>query len=159
MEYLSKIIEEAAKKVGTKKELALVLGMSATSLSDVLKGTRGLTPYAQDQLEKLMNLEGGALRAASELITEKDQEKKEHWKKKLEALAACLVLGVVTNFVTPAPCEAAPVLSKISGTLYIMSNLRRKAALLKQRFLQALQVTIPEALRRFLVPRVHHVTA
>ncbi|MDD5385511.1 MAG: hypothetical protein PHG89_11635 [Gallionella sp.] len=66
MDYLTKIIEQAAEKLGSKAALAEHLDLSRTVISDVLAGKRGLPDIAQDKLEKLMNLEGGALRAASQ---------------------------------------------------------------------------------------------
>ena len=111
MNYLTKIIEQAAEKLGSKAALAEHLDLSRTVISDVLAEKRGLPDIAQDKLEKLMNLEGGALRAASAIITETKPEKVAYWKKKLiefEKLAACILAGVILNM-TPTPSEAAPV--------------------------------------------------
>lgn len=129
MDYLKKIIEQAAEKMGSKAALAEHLELSRTNISDVLAGKRGLPPIAQDKLEKLMKLEGGALRAPSEIITEKAPEKVAYWKKKiveLEAMAVCLVLAIVTTLVTPNPVQAAPLSQVVDSTVYIMSNLRRR---------------------------------
>ncbi len=125
MEYLIKIIDQAAEKIGNQKELEAYLGLVKGNLSDVKAGRRGLPPMAQDKLEKLMNLEGGALRAPSEIITEKQPEKVAYWKKKLqelEAVAAVLILAIVTMVVTPTPSQAAKLSQVIDSTLYIMSN-------------------------------------
>lgn len=125
MDYLKRIIEQAAEKMGSKAALAEHLELSRTNISDVLAGKRGLPPIAQDKLEKLMELEGGALRAPSEIITEKQPEKVAYWKKKLhelEAMAACLILATVTTLVTPSPAQAAQLSQVVDSTVYIMSN-------------------------------------
>lgn len=124
MEYLSKIIEQAAEKIGNQRDLEIYLDLARGYLTEVKAGRRGLPDIAQDKLEKLMNLEGGALRAASAIITEKKPEKVEYWKKKLiefEKLAACILVGVILNM-TPTPSQAAPMLQVSDLTLYIMSN-------------------------------------
>lgn len=122
MEYLSKIIERAAEKLGNQRDLEIYLDLARGYLTEVKAGRRGLPDIAQDKLEKLMNLEGGTLRAASAIITEKKPEKVEYWKKKLvefEKLAACVLVGVILNM-TPTPSQAAPMLQVTDLTLYIM---------------------------------------
>ncbi|MDP2761685.1 MAG: hypothetical protein Q8O64_15080 [Sideroxyarcus sp.] len=116
MDYLTKIIEQAAEKLGSKAALAEHLDLSRTVISDVLAGKRGLPDIAQDKLEKLMNLEGGALRAASAIITETKPEKVAYWKKKLmefEKLAACVLVGVIF-VVTPTPSEATTMANSLN---------------------------------------------
>lgn len=113
MEYLTGIINKAAEQLGGKKQLADYLEMPANNLSDVLGNRRGLTPYAQEKLEELMQLPHGSMRPASEIITEKKPERVEFWKKKLaqmEKLAACILVAIVTTAMTPAPSKAAPML-------------------------------------------------
>lgn len=123
MEYLNEIIRKAAEKVGGIQALEDHLGLPRKTLSMVGK-SRGLPDYAQDKLEELMELEGGTLRAASAIITEKKPERVAYWKKKLmefEKLAACILVGVILNM-SPTPSQAAQSLQVIDLTLYIMSN-------------------------------------
>ncbi len=123
MNFLTQTIEKAAEKLGSKKALADYLEMTAPNLSDVIAGGRGLPDFAQAKLEELMELPSGSLRAPSAIITEKKPERVAYWKKKLhdlEKLAACVLLASVTNFVTPSPAEAAPILANPLNTLYIM---------------------------------------
>jgi len=129
MDYLKKIIEQAAEKMGSKAALAEHLELSRTNISDVLAGKRGLPPIAQDKLEKLMKLEGGALRAPSEIITEKAPEKVAYWKKKiveLEAMAVCLVLAIVTTLVTPTPSQASQLLQVLDNQYILCQIIWRK---------------------------------
>jgi len=86
MDYMKKIIEQAAEKKGGKAALAEYLGISRTSIADVIAGKRGLPPIAQDKLEILMNLDGGSLRALSEIITETKPLSRAHWISKLKEL-------------------------------------------------------------------------
>lgn len=158
MEYLIKTIGKGAEIAGDQKHLEAELGIARGYLSDVKAGRKGLQIEACFKLAEITGADLVRVIAESEAITAKKPEKVEFWKKKLEALAACLVLGVVTNFVTPAPCEASQSAKVIDYTVYYV-KLRRKLSSLKKRFLQGLKMTIPETLRRFGVPRVDHVPA
>lgn len=121
MDYLRKIIAEAAQKVGGVESLEDYLDLPRRTLSMAGK-SRGLPDIAQAKLEDLMELPSGSLRAPSAIITEKKPERVAYWKKKLtefEKLAACVLVGVILNM-TPTPSEAAPMLDKSLNTLYIM---------------------------------------
>lgn len=87
MDNLKRVIEQAAVKQGGKTALAKYLGIARTSIPDVLAGKRGLPPFAQAKLEELMGLKSGILRAPSELVIEKDPQRKSFWEK-LVALEA-----------------------------------------------------------------------
>lgn len=106
MKLLSDIIKQAAAKMGGVQALEDYLGLPRKTLSMVGK-TRGLPDFAQAKLEELMELTPGSLRAPSAIITEKKPERRAYWEKKLETLALCALLAVVTNFVTPSPAEAS----------------------------------------------------
>lgn len=110
MNYLNKIIADAAAKVGGIQALEDYLSLPRKTLSMVGK-TRGLPDIAQSKLEDLMELPSGSLRAPSAIITETKPESVAYWKKKLmefEKLAACILAGVILNM-TPSPAEATPV--------------------------------------------------
>jgi hypothetical protein len=125
MDYLTKIIDEAAKKLGSQRDLENYLDLAPRHLTEVKGGRRGLPDIAQAKLEELMGLQTGALRAPSAIITEKKPERRAYWEKKLERLAAMVLLGVI-SVVTPTPSEAAPLLQVPDSTLYIMSNRLRR---------------------------------
>ncbi|MDP2852571.1 MAG: hypothetical protein Q8O23_04110, partial [Gallionella sp.] len=63
--------------------------------------------------------------AASELVTEKKEERRKVWHP-FVARAASVVLGIVILNMTPAPAEAAPIHAKSLTTLHIMSNTLRR---------------------------------
>lgn len=122
MDYLLSVIESAAKKLGSQRELERYLELAPNHLTEVKGKRRGLPDLAQAKLEELMELPAGSLRAPSAIITEKKPERVAYWKKKLieiEKLAACVLLGVTLNM-SPTPSEAAPMLGKSLITLYIM---------------------------------------
>ena len=89
MRYLNEIIETAAKKAGSQKELEELLGLGRGYLTLVKAEERGLPEIAQAKLETFMGLDKGSLRAASAIITERDPERKSFWAKlvKIEAAA------------------------------------------------------------------------
>lgn len=120
MDYLIKTIGIGAEIAGDQKHLEAKLDLARGYLSDVKAGRRGLPIEACFKLAELTGADLVHVIAESEAITAKKPEKVEFWKKKLEALAACLILGVVTNFVTPAPSQAAQIETKPLITLYIM---------------------------------------
>lgn len=122
MNYLSEIIENAAKKLGSQRAVEDYLELAPRYLTEVKGGRRGLPDIAQAKLEELMELPSGSLRAPSAIITETKPERVTYWKKKLiefERLAACILAGVILNM-TPTPAEAAPMLQVVDSTLYIM---------------------------------------
>lgn len=111
MNYLNKVITEAAIKIGGIQALEDYLGLPRKTLSMVGK-TRGLPTIAQDKLEKLMELPGGILRGPSEIITEKKPENIDYWKKNIEKIAASVLAVVILNM-SPTPAEAAPLANSL----------------------------------------------
>lgn len=133
MQYLTKTIEIAATAAGSQRALEDQLGLAHRYLTEVKAGRRGLPIESCFKLAEMTGTDLARLIAESEAITAKKPEKVAYWKKKLEdfgkiedKIAACLILGLVTNFLTPTPSQAAPVLNSPAGSVYIMSNGRRK---------------------------------
>lgn len=161
MNYLNKIIDGAAERLGSVAALEDYLEVPRKTLYEVKGGRRGLPDIAQAKLEELMELPSGTLRAPSAIITEKKPERVAYWKKKLveiERLAACVLVGVILNM-SPTPSQAAQMLQVVDSTVYIMSNLRRWIAHLKQRILKGFKMCIPETFRRPLVLRIDSMAA
>jgi len=154
MKYLSETLNNGKTKIGSDTELALYLGITKSNLSDIKAGRRGLPVEACYKLVDLTDADLARVIAESESITAKKPEEVEFWKKKLEALAASIFLFVILNM-SPTPAEAAPAL-KADGGLCILCKIIKE---LKQRLLQALQMSIPKYRRGFLAFRVHHMTA
>lgn len=102
-------IEKAEKKAKTQKELANMLGISASYIRMVKAGQKGfsidmcivLADYIkEDRLEVI---------AASNLVTEKDERKRkilESCFKKVASMTATACLIGVTSITTPSPANA-----------------------------------------------------
>lgn len=73
--YITKGIESA----GTIRALSEKLNQPATVLSDAKRGQRGLPNYACVILAKLIGEEPTRVIAASELVTEKKEERRKVW--------------------------------------------------------------------------------
>lgn len=118
---LKEFIDRGVLITGGQKQLGELLSVSSQQLTDAKRGRAGLPPAACGLLAEILNEDETVILAASELLTEKHPRRRAYWEKKLERLAACVLLGVI-SVVTPTPSEAAPLLQVIDSTLYIMSN-------------------------------------
>jgi hypothetical protein len=119
---LKNYIERAEIKAGSQKELGELIGQSPSKLRDAKSGRCGLPTYACVLIADLIGEEDITIIAASELTTEKHESRRAIWEKKLEAVAASLILAIVTTVVTPTPSQAAPLSQVIDSKVYIMSN-------------------------------------
>jgi len=113
-------IEAGLLKKSTVSELADYLVVAATSIADAKAHRRGLPAVACVKLSDLLNVDLKTIIAASELATERKEAKRAFWlpfvtnARDITKLASyVMILGIVTNFVTPSPAEASN--SAISG--------------------------------------------
>lgn len=118
---LKKFIERAEKAAGGQKALALRIGQSESNIRAAKSGARGLPNYACVMIADLISEERITVIAASELVTEKKEERRKVWHP-FVARAASVVLGSVILNMTPAPSQAAQMLQVTDFTVYIMSN-------------------------------------
>lgn len=118
---LKELIERAEKAAGSQKELGLRIGQSPSAIRSAKAGIIGLPDYACVMIAKLIGEEPITVIAASNLATEKKEERREIWRP-FVARAASLILGSVILNMTPAPAQATPILQVTDSTLYIMSN-------------------------------------
>lgn len=72
-------IEAGLKLKGTGRALAEALGIGSNELSDAKGHRRGLPNHACVKLATLINIEPLTIIAASELATEKKDDKREFW--------------------------------------------------------------------------------
>lgn len=151
---LKDFIERGIKKAGSQATLGEYIGVSSLQLTNAKGDRAGLPVAACCLLAELINEDATTVIAASELVTEKKQDRRAFWEKKLEKVAACILAVVILNM-SPTPSEAAPMLQVTDSSMYIMSNIRRRLRALKRCFSQCFQVAplCPE------IARVHHVTA
>lgn len=120
-------IEAGKLKLGTLEALATELGMPRPNLSHAKAHQRGLPPYAVFKLSKLLAIDPEIITAASELVTERNEQKRAYWLPFVQnaqtfgkAASYALILAIVTNFVTPNSAEAAPVRDSARTTVCIM---------------------------------------
>ena len=118
---LKELIERAEKAAGSQKALALRIGQSEGNIRAAKGGARGLPNYACVMIADLIGEERIAVIAASELVTEKKEERRRIWNP-FVGRAASIFLGTVILNMTPAPAEAAQIQTKPLITLHIMSN-------------------------------------
>jgi hypothetical protein len=94
------MLETAAAKAGDQTALAEQIGVARNSITDAKRGTRGLPDEACALLAQLLGVEFGAVIAARNRSTAKNDEVRNFWKK---------VAGVATFFVisgAPLPPES-----------------------------------------------------
>lgn len=122
---LRTFIERAEKAAGSQKELGLIIGQSPSHIRSAKAGLQGLPTYACVMIADMIGEADISVIAASELTTEKKENRRRIWEKKLGGLAASLLLCSVTTVVTPKAAEASILHDFNDQTLYIMSNLRK----------------------------------
>lgn len=154
---LKELIERAEKTAGSQKELGLRIGQSPSAIRSAKAGIIGLPDYACVMLAKLIGEEPITVIAASALVTEKNEERRKVWHPFVARAASVILASVILNL-TPTPSQAAPVL-KLSSEHCILCQIARRYRQLKQRFLQTLQMCIPEPRLSAFVFRVDHVAA
>jgi len=120
-------IEAGIIEKGSVTALADYLGVVPNNITNAKAHQRGLPAIACVKLSELLNVELKAVIAASELATERKEEKRAFWlpfvtnAQNFGKMASyALILGTVTNFVTSAPAEAAPLLGFAYGAFCIM---------------------------------------
>jgi hypothetical protein len=123
---LKDYIERAEAKAGSQKALSEMIGQTEGNIRGAKSGTRGMPAYACVLIADLIGEDEILVIAASELATEKHENRRAIWRKKLETVAAMGILASVISFVTPPPAQAAQLSQVIDSTLYIMLNLKRK---------------------------------
>jgi transcriptional regulator with XRE-family HTH domain len=122
-------IEEGQRRHKSLKELAVYLGVTPNSLTDAKAHRRSLSASACVKLSDLLNVDLREIIAASELATERKEEKRAFWLPFVKSAqigkiaGLTLILAVVTNFVTPSPAEAAPMLEVTRHVVCIMLSM------------------------------------
>lgn len=115
---LRNYIERAEAAAGSQKALGELIGQNPSNIRSAKAGTQGLPAYACVLIADLIGEDEILVIAASELATEKRANRRAIWEKKLEAVAACLILGVVTSIVTPTPAKADTCAQVVDKSVY-----------------------------------------
>lgn len=76
---LRNFIEAGEEKVGGRKPLALILEQAPNAITNAKANRQGLPNYACVKLAELLGVERIEVIAASELVTEKNPERREVW--------------------------------------------------------------------------------
>ncbi|MDH6146091.1 MULTISPECIES: transcriptional regulator [Paraburkholderia] len=124
----TKYLDELAtrKNLHSDADLARYLGCSKGAISNYRHGNRVMENdlCLRIALELDMDNPLPVIMAADMDRAEKagQQSLWEIFLPRMAGISAALVLGVVTNFVTPSPAQAAPLLQNGVAANYIMSN-------------------------------------
>lgn len=117
---MKKFIEEAERKAGKQTELARILGISDAYIRMVKTGKRG---FADDICIKLADYIGAdrlEVIAASNLVTEKDEEKRKLFESCFQKVASVAAIAIVT-FILTLPLQP-PVSAGSTQSLYNNTN-------------------------------------
>lgn len=122
---LKELIERAEKAAGSQKELGIRIGQSPSNIRSAKAGIIGLPDYACVMIAGLIEESPITVIAASNLVTEKKEERREVWRPfvaRAASLTAAVALVTVTTVMTPSPAEASSYTELSSEGLYIMSK-------------------------------------
>lgn len=122
---MKEYIENAATKAGSLSELARMLDLQQQTVSAAKAHKRQLPTKAVVQLSEYIGADLKSVIAANELVTEKNEAKRQFWAPFAQRTkAASIALGallIVGNFVTPSPAEASQSVKAQSETLYYVN--------------------------------------
>lgn len=119
---LKKYIVLAIKDTGSQRELSDYLGVSSQQLTNAKNGRAGLPIAICCQIAQIIGINEMEVISASELITEKNQERRAVLLPFINH-AASVILGTVILNMTPHPAEANEIKSLTNSTpptMYIM---------------------------------------
>lgn len=122
-------IEMGEKKAGKQKELAKVLGITENFIRVAKSGKNGLPDAICFRLADYLNADVGAIIAASNLVTEKKEERRkvfeDYLKKSGENAAKMMIGALVISLLTLSPLESTEARTiENQDSMYIMSNRR-----------------------------------
>lgn len=124
---MRELIEAGSKKAGEQKALARFLRLAPTVLADAKAGRRGIPAPACFMLAQYLGIDPARVIAASELVTEKNEERRKVFYPFVMGRAAMIfaTTALVGTIALPSDCQAhsgnLPLASRI---LDIMSNRR-----------------------------------
>lgn len=116
---LKKYIALAIKEIGSQRELSDYLGVSSQQLTNAKNGRAGLPIAVCCRLAQLIDRDEMEIISASELITEKNQERREVLLPFI-GHAISVILGAVILNMTPAPENASELRELNANSLNAM---------------------------------------
>ncbi len=120
---LSELVKDGAKKFSSDAALARFLGVDPVTLNKAKKGERPLPLAACGKLAELLEMERFEVAAASDLLTEKNEQRRAYLIPFARHVAGIMGIAVMSNFALPSPAEAEPLshfLNNYNGIMYIM---------------------------------------
>lgn len=102
------MIEKAEKIAGSQKALALRIGQDAGNIRGAKAGIKGLPTYACIMIADMIGMDRIEVIKASELTTEKKEERRNFWQS-ITAKAASITMAAVILNMTPTPSEAKQI--------------------------------------------------
>lgn len=118
---LKTLIERAEKAAGSQIKLGLRIGQNPGNIRAAKAGIKGLPDYACVIIAELIGEEPIVVIAASNLATEKKEERREIWRP-FVARAASVILGAVILNMTPSPANALPYSQAVDNTVYYVKS-------------------------------------
>ncbi|MER0205032.1 MAG: hypothetical protein DU480_14525 [Nitrosomonas sp.] len=117
-------IEEAEKKAGMQLELAKLLNISSSNIRSIKAGKRGLPVEACIILADYIRADRLEVIAASNLVTEKDEEKRKILESCFQKVASVTAAAVISSILTLTPQQTvkAENLSSQFTKIQIISN-------------------------------------
>lgn len=125
---MKELIEIAEKKAGSQIALAKMLGQFDSSIRQVKSGKKGLPDAVCIELADFLEVDRLAVIAASNLVTEKNEKRKQIFKGCIKGLEKATAMGLIiatTTILTPTTAEVQAIGKDKGNTMYIMSNRRR----------------------------------
>lgn len=113
---IKEIIELAEQKAGSQKALALQIGQSAGKLREIKSGRCGLPAYACVMIADMIGMDRISVIAASELVTEKKEERRRIWHPFVGHAASMTIAAVILNM-TPTPVNASELIELSCNSL------------------------------------------
>lgn len=105
---LKEIIEKAEVHAGGQKALSLKIGMGASNIRNAKAGQCGLPIHVCIMIADMIEMDRIEVIKASELVTEKKEERRNFWQS-LTAKAASVTMAAVILNMTPTPSEAKQI--------------------------------------------------
>lgn len=113
---MKSFIEMGSAKAGSNKALAKILGQSEVALCEAKVGKRGLNDAVCIKLADFINVNRIEVIAASNLVTEKDEERRKIYESCFTTAASVIFLMVTVYNFFPFPSETST--SVLAATVY-----------------------------------------
>ena len=136
MNYVKKLLDQAKQATGALNEnqLASKLGLPSQRISDYYKGSRAPDKFACLKISEALNMPLSEVIATVELDSEKDEKKREEWRKYYKSIGGfaasfmLIVFAIVTFIVTVPVVQAKETMTYDAGkpVIQIMRSLAGK---------------------------------